>query len=75
MLKAGALVLLLIASIKFLPKLNFIAPCGCDFIMFHPLAMWHCGQNRLEIEPCAHFCGCGNETELDCAMFTLASIT
>ena len=39
MLKAGALVLLLIGSIKLIPKLNCIAPCGCDFIKLYPSAI------------------------------------
>ena len=34
--------------------------------MFHPLAIWHYGQNCLEIEPCVHFCACGDRTELYC---------
>ena len=48
MLKGGVLVLLLIGSIKLLPKLNCIAPCGCDFIMFNPLAVWQGGETLAE---------------------------
>ena len=66
MLKGGVLVLLLIGSIKLLPKLNCIAPCGCDFIMFNPLAVWQGGGNTSERKPCAYYCACGTYTVLSC---------
>ena len=66
MLKAGALVLLLIGSIKLIPKLNCIAPCGCDFIMLNPFAVGQEGGNTSERTLCAHYCACGKYTLLSC---------
>ena len=28
--------------------------------------MWHCGRNSLEIESCAHYCGCGTRADHYC---------
>ena len=66
MLKAGALVLLLIGSIKLIPKINCIAPCGCDFIMLNPFAVGQEGGNTSGRTLCAHYCACGKYTLLSC---------